>query len=130
MSRFRFRSPSIAAQAVLLGLLVFGLLLQPVIAAVGEIHALAHDPSGTHQHELRTGISDGEQAVPGEQGQGESETLHMFVHFAHCCGFTAALLTAVAQVPAVWPVGQLMTTKPVLLPSAHLSSPFKPPIYA
>ncbi|RRN55344.1 hypothetical protein EIM48_11380 [Pseudoxanthomonas sp. SGNA-20] len=130
MSRFRFRSPPIAAQAVLLGLLVFGLLLQPVIAAVGEIHALAHDPSGTHQHELRTGISDGEQAVPGEQGQGESETLHMFVHFAHCCGFTAALLPGVAQLSALSPAGQLMATKPVLLPSAHLSSPFKPPIYA
>jgi hypothetical protein len=54
----------------------------------------------------------------------------MFVHFAHCCGFTAALLPGVAQLPPLSPAGQLMTTKPVLLPSAHLSSPFKPPIYA
>src|SRR3546814_1410247 len=54
-----------------LALFALGLVLQPVMAAVGEMHELAHDPSGTHSHDLHVDELDAELAAAGEQNQGE-----------------------------------------------------------
>src|SRR3546814_2225034 len=53
-----------------LALFALGLVLQPVMAAVGEMHELAHDPSGTHSHDLHVDELDAELAAAGEQNQG------------------------------------------------------------
>src|SRR3546814_12447706 len=68
-----------------LALFALGLVLQPVMAAVGEMHELAHDPSGTHSHDLHVDELNAELAAAGEQNQGGAKTLHVLLHFSHCC---------------------------------------------
>src|SRR3546814_10924858 len=65
-----------------LALFALGLVLQPVMAAVGEMHELAHDPSGTHSHDLHVDELDAELAAAGEQNQGGAKTTHVLLHFS------------------------------------------------
>src|SRR3546814_17543038 len=84
-----------------LGLFALGLVLQPVTAAVGEMHELAHDPSGTHSHDLHADELDAELAAAGEQEQGGAKTLHVLLHFSPCCGAPAALLPVFQRPPVL-----------------------------
>ncbi|QOY62661.1 hypothetical protein INQ40_12455 [Lysobacter sp. H21R4] len=111
---------------VLLGL---GLVLQPVMAAVGEMHELAHDPSGMHGHDVHADDLDVELEASGEQDQGGAKTLHVLLHFAHCCGATAAVLNVFEPIPAMPAPERLTIAKAPVPPAVRLSSPFKPPIF-
>ena len=113
-----------------LGLFALGMALQPVLAAVGEMHELAHSPPGLHHHGLDADALDAQLAGAGEQDQGGAKTLHVLLHFAHCCGATAALLTVLEPIPAAPVAGHLAITTTPILPQVRLSSPFKPPIFA
>src|SRR3546814_16616206 len=86
MTRFRPHRWLPLLRVFVLGLFALGLVLQPVTAAVGEMHELAHDPSGTHSHDLHADELDAELAAAGEQDQGGAKTLHVLLHFSHCCG--------------------------------------------
>lgn len=136
----RMRGPSrqlavSAVRTILLTLLALGMVLQPVLAAVGEYHDIEHSPAGTHAHALHA--SELPDEFDPERGTArdvppadDAPTLHVLLHFAHCCGATAAVLTG----------GQVLDTVPgsetvaVIEPQAprrvSLPAPFKPPISA
>lgn len=129
MVRFRPHRWLPLLRVLVLGLIALGLVLQPVMATVGEMHELAHDPSGMHSHDLHADELDAELAAAGEQDQGEAKTLHVLLHFSHCCGAAAAMLPIVKALPVMPLSGRLaIATTPILL-QARLTSPFKPPIF-
>ena len=110
-------------------LLALGLFLQPVFAAVGEAHEFEHNSSGMHAHGLHPDDVAAELAAAGEQSEDGAETLHVLLHFAHCCGATAAMLPVLKPIPIV-PLGdRLAIAKAPIPPQARLTSPFKPPIF-
>lgn len=127
LSRLRRCLPLL--RVLVLGLFALGLVLQPVMAAVGEMHELAHDPSGMHGHDVHADEIDMELAASGEQDQGGAKTLHVLLHFAHCCGATVALLTVFEPIPAIRAHDRLTIARAPIPPEVRLPSPFKPPIF-
>ena len=102
----------------MLAALALSLILQPVLASVGELHALSHDAATPHDGTMDTGSTD-------EEGAG---TLHVIHHLAHCCGHVV-----------VFPVAPMMAiaishNEPVDLPGippvagGRWLAPFRPPI--
>lgn len=128
-----------ALRLAVLVLLALGVMAKPVLAAVGEVHELQHDPSGLHLHH---GDAEGEgnhagagsesmTAQPGlaPHAPGDGGLLHDLLHFAHCCG----------QSPPTVPMAAMTLPGPVAAstPSAIDSAPapthrthgvFRPPI--
>ena len=129
MMRLRPRRWLPLLRVLVLGLFALGLVLQPVMAAVGEMHELAHDPSGTHSHDLHADELDAELVAAGEQDQDGAKTLHVLLHFSHCCGATAALLPVLKPLPVMPLGGRLVIAKTPIPLQARLTSPFKPPIF-
>jgi len=124
----RYRCSSFL-RALVLGLFALGLVLQPVMAAAGEMHELAHDPSGMHSHGPHTSGLDAELTAAGEHDQDGAGTLHVLLDFAHCCGTAAAVLPVLEHVPALAMLGRLAIAKASAPPAVRLPSPFKPPIF-
>ena len=117
-------------RVLVLGLFALGLVLQPVMATAGEMHELAHDPSGMHGHALHSDDGGAELIAAGEPSEDGAETLHVLLHFAHCCGgAAAALLPALKPIPAMPLTGRLPVAKTSIPLQARLTSPFKPPIF-
>lgn len=113
---------------LVLGMIALGLMLQPVLAAAGEMHALTHDASGMHDHDFGKEALDADLLVTGEQDEGNAKTLHAMLHFAHCCGATAALLPVLKPISPA-PLDRLSAiAETPLPPQARLTSLFKPPI--
>ncbi len=129
MIRFRPHRWLPLLRVFVLGLFALGLVLQPVMATAGEMHELAHDPSGMHGHALHADDVDAELAAAGEQGQDEARTLHLLLHFAHCCGATAPLLPVLKSIPAMPAAGRLAIAKTPIPPQVRVATPFKPPIF-
>lgn len=114
---------------LVLGLFALGLVLQPVLAAAGAMHdELAHNSPGTHVHDLHADDVDAELVVAGEQDEDGTTTLHVLLHFAHCCGGAAATPPILDTLPAVAPTGFLTIAITPIALQARLTSPFKPPI--
>ncbi|KGO99907.1 hypothetical protein [Novilysobacter defluvii] len=114
-------------RVLVLGLFSLGLVLQPVMAAAGEMHEFTHDPSGMHSHGLHANGLDAELTAAGEHDG--SETLHVLLDFAHCCGTAAAVLPVLEHVPALAMAGRLAIAKASAPPAVRLPNPFKPPIF-
>lgn len=129
MIRFRPRRWLPLLRVLVLASLALGLVLQPVLVAAGELHELAHDPSGMHTHGQHAANVTAELAEAGEQNEDGAQTLHVVLDFAHCCGTTAALLPTLKLLP-VTPVAARMGIPEAPIPlQARLTSPFKPPIF-
>jgi hypothetical protein len=135
MIRSRHRLP-FALRVFVLGMLALGMALMPVLASVGELHELAHDPSGSHglathgeHHDAAVDSrDDGESGVAGEDGLG-SDPLHALLHYAHCCGqqsVTGARLMPVLAQPAAG--AALLMPRAQVVPYAPVLAPFRPPI--
>src|SRR3546814_13838483 len=97
------------------------------MAAVGEMHELAHDPSGTHSHDLPVDELDAELAAAGEQNQGGAKTLHVLLHFSPWCGQTAALLSVLKPPPAMLPSDRPQTDRAPNTRHSRLTYPFTHP---
>lgn len=110
-------------------ILAFSLLLRPVLASVGELHELAHDPSGSHLDISSGGGATHHDKVSEDEEGGSSAAMHTLLHFAHCCGQVSAAAVAVAfdglrllrAVRLHEPLGAALTL-------ARWQSPFRPPI--
>lgn len=124
-----------AVRMIVLALLVLGMVLQPVLAAVGEYHDIEHDRPGTHAHALHA--SD----VPGDPGQqsgtgtdvppdDDEPALHVLLHFAHCCGATAAMLAGGPVNDPLQGSDAVVAVEPQAPRQRPLQAPFKPPITA
>lgn len=116
-------------RVLVLGLFALGLVFQPVFAAAAEMHELAHDPSGLHAHAQHADDVDVELTAAGEQDEEGAETLHVLLHFAHCCGAAAAMVAIPTSIPAMPLTGRLAIAKASIPLPARLTSPFKPPIF-
>ncbi|QOW19226.1 hypothetical protein INQ41_11415 [Lysobacter ciconiae] len=106
-----------------------GVVVQPVMAAAGELHELAHDPSGSHTHAPHGVIADPVAAPEGASGPRENPSLHLLLDLAHCCGGAVAvlpMLKGVVMAPAE--AQDLALGTAAMLLTTRLSSPFKPPI--
>lgn len=131
MIRFRPRRWLPLLRVLVLVLFALGLVLQPVMAAAGEMHEFAHDPSGMHSDALQADSVDAElAAAAGEQGEGGTETLHVLLDWAHCCGATAAMLPGIKLIPMMPATNRLIPAEFSIPPPGYLPAPFKPPIFA
>lgn len=136
MSAGQRRRPLISLRLVVLALFAFTLVLQPVLAAAGELHELAHDSSGKHSgidsDPLVIDRAVADIDVGDQSGTGEDETavLHVLLQCAHCCGSGAAMVPLFKSVPQVTGTEAVVTAELHILPAARLPGPFKPPIFA
>lgn len=112
-----------------LGLFALALVLQPVLAAAGELHELAHAPNGGHQHALHADDVAKELKAADEPGD-DAATLHTLLHFSHCCGAGTAVVPVVKAI-AFKPMRDPLVISQARVPAqARLPAPFKPPIFA
>ena len=106
-----------------LALLVLSMMARPVLAAIGEAHELAHDPSGRHAHVIEAG-------VPAADAEREERSIgHALLHFAHCCAQLSVAMADGLFLPAVMPRTSLAVRPEVTAPGEGARvSPFRPPI--
>ncbi len=130
MARVLARSRFPLLRLLVLTVLALRLLLQPVLATTGEMHGLAHDPSGMHAHDASLAPADKAPAEPREADEGGAGLLHLLLHFAHCCGATTVMPAALEQIPALPMTRLLPVASTPLPPQARLLLPFKPPRFA
>lgn len=109
---------------LLLGLLMAGVLVKPVIAFAGELHEAEHvHLTGDNGH------GDDGSSDPIDPADSKNPW-HALMHVGHCCGQTPALLPLVYLGPIV-----PMVTEPLppwsveFQPTAHPVA-FRPPISA
>lgn len=125
-SRRRFFA---ALRLLALAVLALSLLLRPVLSSMGEIHELAHDPTGQHLDvDHSAGPTAHSESKEGKEGKGAG-ALHAFLHFAHCCGqATVGPPDLAAHVADSGPSTRLLDLGTARPPVARWTTPFRPPI--
>lgn len=121
---------SLTLRVIVLALFALSMMLQPVVASMGEIHEFAHDPVGHDAHAEHLGSTADEPAdEPAESGT--PATLHVLLHLAHCCGHSPAMAAPalVMPVPASM-VASAATREPQAHPDIRTLAPFRPPATA
>ncbi|SOD52009.1 hypothetical protein [Pseudoxanthomonas wuyuanensis] len=115
-----------------LALLVLAVLINPVLAAVGDLHetgsgaAHLHDV-GDHGATPENGHGDG---TPQEHDDGDGDLLHALMHASHCCGHPTAL-PAYMVVASIVPLADAVPVRQAQAPQAGIASDlFRPPIAA
>ncbi|TYT26156.1 hypothetical protein FZO89_07725 [Luteimonas viscosa] len=102
--------------------------VQGGLAAVGELHdVVAHADQSTLHVEHASGQDDAAAAA----GDAPADTLHVLLHFAHCCGHAAGLdppRMGADWSPASGARPLTAMASPALPP--QLRPPFRPPIQA
>ena len=123
MTRFSSRRFVKMLRITALAMLMLAVLVNPVLAAVGDMHESGHDAAGILQ------LADDHHDDKGAGTQGEEpDLLHAFMHAAHCCSHLAAVFDI------GMPSGQQEVAPNAQLPellaphSAPRSSVFRPPI--
>lgn len=121
---FRRRYP-LALRLAMLAMLVLLLLVKPVLASIGELHELAHDPSGAHSH-----VIDESEIVEAQADQSDSAgTMHVLLEFAHCCGQSTTPAPPALVLPQHYLIGlSLAKVEAQIVSGAHTLAPFRPPI--
>jgi hypothetical protein len=107
-------------RGLMLAVLALGVLVQPVLGSVSELHALTHDAAGTH----------GSDATLTAGEDGSAGTLHVVHHFAHCCGHAMPMATAPMVLPRICHTESAHLTDWRFVPSGRGLAPFRPPITA
>jgi len=105
-----------------LALLVLAVLVNPVFAAVGDLHEFSR---GGMDHAQALDAHDHDDAGSQEEG---TDLLHALMHAAHCCGH----LTAILSTPFIPHVSLFSDDVPAPAFAAPHSPPrtdhFRPPI--
>jgi hypothetical protein len=121
MTRFRRRCLQLLRLPAL-AVLLLAVLVNPVLAAVGDLHESSH---GSTEHAQATGTHNHDDAGTQEQG---IDLLHALMHAAHCCGHLTAILSTAyfSQAPSF---SSAIPVAAVAAPhSAPRTDPFRPPI--
>ena len=130
MSRFLRHRWNQLLRLPALALLMLAVLVNPVLAAVGDLHETSHvgaahaQPVAAHDHDAGVAADDGNAASQEE----DVDFLHALMHAAHCCGHLTAILSGiyVSHAPL------FSTSVPVPAVAAPHSpprtDPFRPPI--
>lgn len=117
-----------------LALVVLAVLVNPVFAAVGDLHESSHagiehlPAPGDHDHDHDHNAGLDEDTPASGEGDGKLDLLHALMHAAHCCGHLTAILSA-----SVTPQSRLFSEA---RPLPHFTAPgpaphtdhFRPPI--
>lgn len=104
--------------------LVLGLLVQPVIGAMGELHeVMSAEHAEVSTYDSARGLFS-VAAAPDEP-----DALQLVHHIAHCCGHIAAMATAEIAVPQMIPAQAVPRLDIAQPPTAgRWPAPFRPPI--
>lgn len=122
--QFRHRY-SLVLRLGMLAMLVLLLVAKPVLASVGEVHELAHEPTGTHSQI----IDDATEVASEADRSGSAVTLHVLLEFAHCCGQSTTLALSALVLPLHYLIGlPLPAVEAQILSGDHTLAPFRPPI--
>lgn len=90
VNRFHPRPlPPILWRLLALAVLLLGAVMQPVMASVGDIHALGHGAALHGQADAHEG-GQADDDGHGDEGDGGS-LLHALMHAGHCCGHATAM---------------------------------------
>lgn len=105
------------------------LAVQPLLAAVGEVHeTTSHATAGLHDDHAvphRT-VQAGDADRDSDDG-----TLHLLLHYAHCCGHNVGLIAAGPAALNIAPAGkQALPPVTTHLVSSRPNTLFRPPIRA
>ncbi|MGH8026426.1 MAG: hypothetical protein ACREO0_06830 [Pseudoxanthomonas sp.] len=103
-----------------LALLVLAVLVNPVFAAVGDLHESSH---GSAEHAQPLDVHD----HAGTQEE-EGDLLHALMHAAHCCGHLTAILSAPFVPYAPSSSGDAPMPAFASPHSPPRTDPFRPPI--
>ena len=119
-------------RTIWVGLLALALLVQPMVAAIGEVHELSHAAGSLSAVAAHSDDHSGAQHADQAPNEPESnDAMHVLLHFAHCCSQTPTTLGS-AQVQLLAVAGSdapLVAATPLpLKPSAN--DVLRPPITA
>lgn len=96
---------------------MLGLLVAPLMAALGDIHEATHAHASTHMHADSSGADvDGHDDRDGHEHDG---LLHALMHGGHCQGHLAALVT-VTGLPSPAPLSDARPGKDAAANSQHV----------
>lgn len=125
MTRFRHRRLLSLLRIVTLALFALAMVVQPVMAAAGEMHEFSHDASGLHSHAHV--LHAGDIGIDDIDAGADAPVLHVLLHFAHCCGTTTAMVPSVDSFPVEPVINHVLSVEVPDPPQARLTPPFKPP---
>lgn len=111
------------ARLFALCVLMLGVVAQPALAAVGEVHELSHG-GNLHDGDAHTG-----DAGDGAGGDPEADAglSHALMHAGHCCGHLVAIPVTLDWAPIALPE-QAPISFSVAVASRRLDNPLRPPI--
>lgn len=127
----RRRATAVFLRLAVLALLALGLCLQPVLAAMGEVHEVAAHAAQAATHAHVHADLDVDPRTSDAQTPERESSLHLLLHFAHCCGQSASVLPAL--LPKLTATAGLLLhadAAPVLALSKRPNRLQRPPITA
>lgn len=111
-----------------MALLLLGVVLNPVLAYVSDIHEVEHASAGSHgdvddHHQIDAAVADGDN-----EDDRTADIWHGLMHVGHAHGASTDALFA--SMIAVMPPAQAAAFPPTapLTPLQHIAGPFRPPI--
>ena len=120
-----FRHCSRLLRLPALALLVLAVLVNPVFAAMGDLHESGQAQAG-HLHD----VAEHEAGVAVEDHDGDSGLLHALMHASHCCGHLTGIVAGLHWLPlpllAADAPAHVATARSQHFPVNH----FRPPITA
>lgn len=123
----RFRRPPSFLRTLLLGLLALGVLIQPVVSALADVHVLEHAAAtlSDHGHAHHGGH---DEPAPDGDPSGDAVGAHALMH-----GGAVVVSMTLPELSASWigtRFGSVAPNTPATLlpPSRPLTLPFRPPI--
>lgn len=119
-----------ALHTSLMLVLALCLAVQPLLAAVGEVHESTNHAATAGLHDDHAAPHRTVQAGDADRDRDDG-TLHLLLHYAHCCGHNVAVAAAGLAALNVAPAGK-QVLPPVMshVASSRPNTPFRPPIRA